>query len=57
MLTYITLPSHMERVIWIGFYKNDNNEKCLIKILPKDLIIYILYLLGKQLMTNHYIKI
>ena len=51
------LEEKIERIIWIGFYKNNENNKCLIKTLPKDLIIYILDLLGKQSMKNPYIKI
>ena len=51
------LESKIERIIWIGFYKNKKNSKCLIKTLPKDLIIYILYLLGKQTMITPYMKI
>ena len=51
------IESFIERIIWIGFYKNTENNKCLIKTLPKDLIIYILYLLGKQAMKTPYIKI
>ena len=53
---YITY--NIERIIWIGFYKNKQNSKCLINKLAKDLIIYILYFLGKkQLMVSPYIKI
>ena len=51
------LESKIERIIWIGFYKNNENNKCLIKTLPKDLIIYILDLLGKQAIKTPYIKI
>ena len=51
------IESKIERIIWIGFYKNTQNNKCLIKTLPKDLIIYIIYLLGKQSMKTPYIKI
>ena len=51
------LESKIERIIWIGFYKNKKNTKCLIKTLPKDLIIYILDLLGKQEIKTPYIKI
>ena len=51
------IESFIERIIWIGFYKNAENNKCLIKTLPKDLIIHILYLLGKQAMKSPYIKI
>ena len=51
------IESKIERIIWIGFYKNKENNKCLIKTLPKDLINYVLYLLGKQSMIAPYIKI
>ena len=35
------------RLIWIAFYKNDKNDKCLIKRLPKDIITnYILKFTG-----------
>ena len=51
------VESNIERIIWIGFYKNDKNDKCLIKNLPKDLVIYLLFLLGKQEMVKPYIKI
>ena len=54
-INYIELK--IERIIWIGFYKNNENDKCLIKTLPKDLIIEILHLLGKQSMKTPYIKI
>ena len=33
-----------ERVLWIGFYKNDKNEKCYVDSLPKDLLKLILRL-------------
>ena len=26
------------RLIWIGFYKNQDNDKCLIDTLPKDIV-------------------
>lgn len=47
----------IERIIWIAFYKNHKNNKCLIKNLPKDLIHCILHLLGKEPMVAPYIKI
>ena len=34
------------RIIWIGFYKNEQNDKCCIDALPKDLVKYIFLLLG-----------
>ena len=33
------------RLIWIAFLKNDDNDKCLIKFLPKDVVKYIINLL------------
>ena len=42
----------IERIIWIAFYKNDKNNSCLIKNLPKDIIKYILTLLGKKWMVG-----
>ena len=52
------VESKIERIIWIGFYKNDKNDKCLIKNLPKDLVLYVLQLLGKdEDMKPPYIKI
>ena len=38
---------NVARLIWIAFYKNSKNNKCLIKQLPKDLVIYILLFLGR----------
>ena len=32
----------IERMIWIGYYKNIDNDKCLITKLPKDVIVYLL---------------
>ena len=34
------------RIIWIGFYKNDNNDKCLLNLLPKDVIKHIVKFVG-----------
>ena len=35
------------RIIWIGFYKNDNNnDKCFIATLSKDLIKHIIKFIG-----------
>ena len=31
-----------ERIIWIGFYNNKNNNKCLIQLLPKDIVLLVL---------------
>ena len=42
LLPYARVPWNFERLIWIGFYKNMQNEKCLFAILPKELVKYIL---------------
>ena len=34
------------RVLWIGFYKNDKNDDCLIHSLPKDIVKHIFTFLG-----------
>ena len=34
----------IERIIWIGYYKNIDNDKCLITKLPKDVILHVLKL-------------
>ena len=34
------------RLIWIAFYKNDDNDKCLIKIISKDSIKHIITFLA-----------
>ena len=31
-----------ERLIWIGFEKNQNNDECLLSQLPKEIIVHIL---------------
>ena len=37
------IPWVSERLIWIGFLKNNDNQLCLLKYLPKDIVKYILY--------------
>ena len=32
------LPWSMQRLLWIAFYKNDQNKKCILKCLPKVLV-------------------
>ena len=32
----------IERVIWIAFFKNKNNQDCLVSSLPKSLVYYLL---------------
>ena len=46
-----------ERILWIGFYQNNNNDQCLTKILPKDVLKYILSFIGKQEMVDPYIAL
>ena len=43
-VNYITWD--VARIIWIGFEKNETNNKCLIGMLPKDVVRYILNMLG-----------
>lgn len=45
------LNSRIEKTIWIAFYKNKKNKKCLLSKLPKDSILYLLFLLGKKEMV------
>ena len=42
ILTNIDIEWKQERIIWIGFYKNETNDTCLIKQLPKDVLVKIL---------------
>ena len=35
----------IERIIWIAFYKNEKNKKCVIQLLPKDVVKSILALI------------
>lgn len=42
------LEWNVARIIWIAFYKNEKNKQCLIGILPKDIVICILNMLGRQ---------
>ena len=39
---------YQERMIWLAFYKNIQNEKCFINELPKDIIKYILVFFGDR---------
>ena len=38
----------IERLIWIAFLKNDENDKCLIKKLPKDIVKHVMKFLGSS---------
>ena len=33
---------HIERILWIGYYKNNDNGLCMIKLLPKEIVKYLL---------------
>ena len=47
MLNYnYAIKWNIARLIWIGFYKNNENDKCLIQQLSKDVISYLLSFLG-----------
>ena len=37
------------RMIWIGYYKNNKNNNCLIRFLPKDIVVQIMNIAGYQL--------
>ena len=37
-----------KRLIWIAYLKNDDNDKCLFVLLPKDIIRYILSFFPKR---------
>lgn len=36
------------RILWIGWHQNRDNNQCLIKILPKDVLKYILSFVGME---------
>ena len=33
-----SLSWKIQRILWIGFFKNVNNDKCMIPKLPKDVL-------------------
>ena len=37
-----------ERLIWIAYYKNDENDQCLLKTVPKDVLVVIVLFLRNQ---------
>ena len=39
---YSNLSWRIERILWIAYYKNDQNDQCLIDYLPKDILITII---------------
>ena len=48
------LPWKIVRLLWIGYYNNDKNEKCLIQKLPKDILSKIIKLLDNR--SKHHQK-
>ena len=50
------IPWKIERIIWIAFYKNNTNRKCLLKLLPKDIVKVIVDLLSKTLLGQEFVK-
>ena len=51
---------NIEKLLWIAFYKNNNNNSdCLLAKLPKDLIRYIVDLIGRSMIdeSRSFIKI
>ena len=60
---YYTFPIYVhyiewcqERLIWIAFWKNEDNKQCLLGTLPKDIINHILRFVGPRRMP-HFEKI
>ena len=50
------LSWRIERMLWIGFYKNETNEKCLIKLLPKDIVKVIVGMLNNESFGKEFVK-
>ena len=48
---YVGIQWNIERLIWIGFYKNGENSKCLIDELPKDIVKMILKMFMSPVMS------
>ena len=42
------------RVIWIGYHKNNNNNHCLITLLPKDIVKKIVDIAGFHVRQTHH---
>ena len=40
------------RLVWIAFYKNEDNSECRIAMLPKDVIKHIIKFVGVQAESN-----
>ena len=45
----------MQRIIWIGYYKNEQNNKCLIALLPKDVVKLIFKMLSNESFAKHFV--
>lgn len=44
----LSLQWKIERIVWIGYYKNENNFQCFWKLVPKDLVNHILSFLNTK---------
>ena len=57
---YYALHGHIkwqiERIIWIGFLKNENNDECLIPQLPKSVVQAITQFVGKYVTVKDCFK-
>ena len=42
LVLYMPMVWNLERLLWIAYYKNDCNKKCFLRLMSKDIIIYIL---------------
>ena len=47
-IKFDVLQWKIARLIWIAFYKNTKNDKCVIDRLPKDVINFILTFVGRN---------
>ena len=54
----LTLPLiwDVQRLLWIGYNKNDDNEQCFFRLLSKDVIIYILKMCKWSLLNSVFDK-
>ena len=50
------LSWRIERILWIAFYKNETNEKCLISTLPKDIVKVVINLLSNDSLGEEFVK-
>lgn len=44
------------RLIWIAFLKNDDNDKCMIRLLPKDIVNHVIKFLGLGVVESYDIE-